>query len=140
MKKIIVLLLIMSTSLAFSQENANSPTQDIGVTAEFKTWKTKYLSLLKSADINVNACNTIIKKHTYLNRRGEKMYDSDTFTKQEKITFNKNLDILDSKLKQIGELEDNRNLYLYWIDLATIKESAQSYNLSTFYNTTSRCY
>lgn len=130
----------MSTSLAFSQENTNLSTQDIGVSVEFKTWKTKYLSLLKSANANVNACNAIIKKHTYLNRFGEKRYDSNTFSKQEKITFNKNLDALESKNKSIGELEDNRDLYLYWNDSVTIKESVQSYNLSTFYNTTSRCY
>lgn len=107
---------------------------------KYKIWKIKYLSLLKSAYVNVNTCNTIIKNHTYLNRFREKRYDSDTFTKQEKITFNKNLDALESKNKSIRELEDNRDFYLYWNDLVTIKESVQSYNLSTFYNTTSRCY
>lgn len=105
--------------------------------SEYKTWKAKYLSLIQSAQTNVNVCKAIIAKHTYVNRRGEKMYDSNTFTSQEKITFNKNLDTLELKNKQIRELEADKVFYNYYNDKATMEESARSYHLTDFFNTTS---
>ncbi len=114
--------------------------ENTGNTVEYKNWKTKYLTLIQSAQLNVNVCKAIISKHTYLNRFGEKLYDSSTFTKQEKITFNKNLDLLEIKNGQIEELEKNRDLYLYFSDKATTEELAKSYHLSDFYNSTNRCY
>lgn len=114
--------------------------KNLGNTTEYKTWKGKYIGLLQSAQTNVNSCNAIIKKHTYLNRIGQKLYDSDKFTKQEKISFNKNLDSLNEKLNQIGELESERKLLLYYNDKASNEDTLKSYNLSSYYNTTSRCY
>lgn len=105
--------------------------------AEYKTWKSKYLSLIQSAESNVSVCKAIIAKHTYVNRRGENIYDSTTFTSQEKATFNKNLDTLELKNKQIKELETDKEFYHYYNDKATIEESARSYRLSDFFNTTS---
>ncbi len=112
--------------------------QNMGTTVEYKNWKTKYVGLLQSAQLNVNTCKAIIQKHTYLNRLGQKMYDSTTFTQQERTTFNKNLDSLSSKLGQISDLEYQSNFYSYYNEKATINESAVSFNLSTFYNTTGR--
>lgn len=106
----------------------------------YKTWKTKYLALLQSAQTNVNTCNAIIKKHTYLNRFGQKRYDSEKFTKQEKLTFNKNLDSLNEKLKKIGDLEDERNFLSYYNNKVSTVEATKSYSLSSFYNSTSRSY
>ena len=110
---------------------------------KYKIWKTKYFASLKSANTNVNACEAIIKKHTYLNRFREKRYDSDTFTKQEKITFNKNLDALEDKLKSIWELEKEDgyyNYYDYWQKSIPFKESLESVRLGGYLNNTSRCY
>lgn len=114
--------------------------QNIGNTAEYKTWRTNYLTLLQSAQTNVNACNVIINKHTYLNRLGQKRYDSTTFTKQEKASFNQNLDSLNEKLRKIGDLEDKRDFLAYYNDKASNEEAAKSYVLSSFYNSTSRSY
>lgn len=114
--------------------------QNIGNTAEYKTWRTNYLTLLQSAQTNVNACNVIIKKHTYLNRLGQKRYDSTTFTKQEKASFNQNLDSLNEKLRKIGDLEDKRDFLAYYNDKASTAEATKSYALSSFYNSTSRSY
>lgn len=114
--------------------------KNLGNTAEYKAWKTKYVGLLQSAQINVNACNAIISRHTYLNRIGQKRYDSNTFTKQEKMIFNKNLDSLNDKLNQIGVLDDNRDFLQYYNDKASIEESVKSYTLSSYYNNTSKVY
>ncbi|TPG42026.1 hypothetical protein [Flavobacterium pectinovorum] len=114
--------------------------KNLGNTVEYKTWKTKYLTLLQSAQTNVNTCNAIIKKHTYLNRLGQKRYDSDKFTKQEKLSFNKNLDSLNEKLKTIGDLEDNRDFLAFYNNKVSTVEATKSYALSSFYNSTSRSY
>ncbi|WP_026729481.1 hypothetical protein [Flavobacterium denitrificans] len=111
--------------------------KNLGNTAEYKTWKTNYLTLLQSAQTNVNACNAIIKKHTYLNRLGQKRYDSTTFTKQEKVSFNQNLDSLNEKLKKIGDLEDERDFLNFYNNRVSNVEATKSYALSTFYNSTS---
>lgn len=121
-------------------ENERTYFKNLGNTEEYKLWKTNYLTLLKSAQTNVNTCNAIIKKHTYLNRLGQKRYDSATFTKQEKVSFNKNLDSLNEKLKKIGELEDERDFLSYYNDKVSTVEATKSYSLSSFYNSTSRSY
>ncbi|MEP6804653.1 MAG: hypothetical protein ABI892_09025, partial [Flavobacterium sp.] len=112
--------------------------KNMGNSAEYKTWKTKYLTLLQSAQTNVNTCNAIIRKHTYLNRIGQKRYDSEKFSKQEKLTFNKNLDSLSEKLKTIGDLEDKRDFLAYYNDKVSTVEATKSYSLSSFYNSTNR--
>jgi hypothetical protein len=114
--------------------------KNLGNTDEFKTWKSKYMSLLQSAQTNVNSCNAIIKKHTYLNRIGQKRYDSDKFTKQEKMSFNQNLDALNEKLEKIRELESERDNLSFYNEKASDPEAVKSYSISNFYNNTSRCY
>lgn len=133
---------IMSDQFLFQIKNEIERKRYLNMSndAEYKTWKAKYLSLIQSAQTNINTCKAIIAKHTYLNRRGEKMYDSNTFTSQEKITFNKNLDTLELKNKQIRELENNKDLYLYYTDKATFEEIAKSFHLSNFFNTTNYSY
>lgn len=114
--------------------------KNLGNSDEYKAWKTKYLTLLQSAETNVNTCNAIIKKYTYLNRIGQKRYDSEKFTTQEKLNFNKNLDSLSEKLKTIGDLEDKRDFLAYYNDKVSTMEATKSYTLSSFYNNTSRSY
>lgn len=114
--------------------------KNIGNSVEYKTWKINYLALLQSAQTNVNTCNAIIKKHTYLNRLGQKRYDSATFTKQEKVSFNKNLDALNEKLKKIGELEDERDFLDFYNNKISNAEATKSNNIFSFYSNTSRCY
>nr|WP_315219787.1 hypothetical protein [uncultured Flavobacterium sp.] len=64
------LFYIMSNQFIGQLEIEISQTnfKNLGNSVEYKTWKTNYLALLQSAQINVNTCNAIIKKHTYLNR------------------------------------------------------------------------
>ncbi|MCL9805708.1 hypothetical protein NAT51_09250 [Flavobacterium amniphilum] len=134
---------IMSDDFLFriEKEIGHKRYLNMGNSAEYKTWKAKYQSLQSSAQTNVNACENIIARHTYRNRLGEKLYDSSTFTTQEKASFNKNLDVLQKKLEEIKELEQNyKELYAYYIDKASIDETVKSYNLSSFYNNTRRAY
>ncbi|MFH6943969.1 hypothetical protein [Flavobacterium sp. FlaQc-50] len=119
-------------------ETDDANFKNLGNTAEYKAWKATYLTLLQSAQINVNTCNSIIKKHTYLNRLGQKRYDSEKFTEQEKLSFNKNLDSLNDKLKKIADLEDKRDFLEYYNDKISTTEATKSYSLSSFYNSTSR--
>ena len=121
-------------------ETDDANFKNIGNSSDYKTWKTKYLALLQSAQTNVNACNTIIKKHTYLSRIGQKRYDSEKFTKQEKLTFNKNLDFLNEKLKTIGDLEDKRDFLDFYNNKVSTVEATKSYSLSSFYNSTIKNY
>ncbi|MEM0576025.1 hypothetical protein [Flavobacterium polysaccharolyticum] len=114
--------------------------KNLGNTDEYKTWKSKYLSLLQSAQTNVNSCNAIIKKYTYLNRIGQKRYDSDKFSKQEKGSFNQNLDSLKAKLEKIRVLESERDNLSFYNEKASDAEAVKSYSISNFYNSTSRCY
>jgi hypothetical protein len=114
--------------------------KNLGNTEEYKVWKTKYLALLQSAQTNVNTCNAIIKKHTYLNRLGQKKYDSETFTKQEKISFNQNLDSLKEKLNKIEDLEDEPDFLAFYNNKASTVEATRSYSLSSFYSNTSKSY
>lgn len=112
----------------------------LGTSAEYKAWKAKYQGLQASAQTNVNACKSIIAKHTYRNRLGEKLYETSTFSSQEKATFNKNLDVLNQKLNQLNDLTrgDYQEFYNYFLDKASIEESVRTSNLSTFYNSTWR--
>jgi len=114
--------------------------QNIGNTVEYKVWKGKYLSLLQSAQVNISSCNAIIAKHTFRNMLGEKRYDSSNFSKQEKMTFNKNLDLLKEKLDKIGELAENRDFLSFYNDKASDEDAVKSYAISTYYNTTGRAY
>jgi hypothetical protein len=136
------LYFVMSDQFLFQINNEIEKKRYLNManTLEYKTWKAKYLELIQSAQVNVNTCKAIIAKHTYLNRRGEKMYDSTTFTSPEKINFNKNLDILNDKNQEIRKLENNRDLYSYYTDKATMEEIAKSYHLSNFFNTTNYSY
>lgn len=133
---------IMSDQFLFQigKEAEKKRYLNMASSAEYKTWKSKYLGLITSAQTNVSSCKSIIAKHTYKNAFGEKLYDSTTFSIQEKSTFNKNLDALETKLQQIRELERNKELYNYYNDKASIEDSAKSYHLSSFYNETNRAF
>jgi len=136
------LFYIMSNRFVAQLKNEaeNEKYRNLGNNVEYKTWVSKYISLQQSAQINVNFCNAIIKKHTYLNRLGQKRYDTSTFTKQEKTSFNLNLDSLNEKLRQIGDLEGQRDFLSYYNDKVSDAEATKSYNLSTYYNNTSKAY
>jgi len=133
---------IMSDQFLFQigKEAEKKRYMNMSNSTEYKAWKTKYLGLLASAQTDVNSCKSIISKHTYKNIYGEKLYDSSTFSSQEKATFNKNLEQLERKLQEIKELEKNKELYHYYNDKASIEDSVKSYNLSTFFNETNRVY
>lgn len=114
--------------------------QNIGNTAEYKAWKTKYVTTLQSCSVNINACKAIITKHTYKNMLGEKMYDSGDFSKQEKISFNRNLDSLNAKITQLRDLEYKNEFINYYNNNATTAEATRSYSVSSYYNNTNRAY
>lgn len=133
---------IMSDQLLFQirREVEKQEYLNMEFSIDYKVWKSKYINLLSSAQTNVNLCKTIISKHTFKNRFGEKLYDSAAFSSQEKATFNKNLDSLENKLQQIKDLEQNKSFLNYYNDKASIEESTKSYNLSSFYNSTNRAF
>lgn len=110
----------------------------ISTDTDYIKWKGNYENLLVSANKNVTICNAIINKHSFRNIFGEKLYDSSTFSNDEKKRFNQSLDILNSKIEQIKILEENNKFYMYWNDNASIEESVKSFNLSNFYYNTNR--
>lgn len=107
---------------------------------EYKSWKAKYQQLQASAQTHIDACEAIIKKHTFRNVFDEKKYDSSDFTQQEKAIFNKNLDLLKSKLDQLEEMAADRDFSNHYYDQIPMNESTRVLNLSNYYNSTRKAY
>lgn len=107
---------------------------------EYKIWKSKYEKTILVAEGNVNRCEAIIKKHTFKNAFGEKLYDSSDFTESEKKVFNQNLDLLEKHNDELGKLEDDKKFYNYWNDTVSIEKSTSSYRLSSYFNSKSKAY
>lgn len=107
---------------------------------EYKQWKVKYEKLIALAQANVDKCEVIIKKHTFRNAFGEKLYDSSDFTESEKKVFNATLDSLGKQNEEIGNLEDEKKFYFYWNETVSMQKSTTSYRLSSYYNNKSKVY
>lgn len=107
---------------------------------EYKAWVAKYEKAISIAQGNVDKCEAIIKKHTYKNAFGEKLYDSSDFTESEKKVFNQNLDLLGQQNEKIRELENEKKFYHYWNENVSIEKSASSYRLSSYHNSKNKAY
>lgn len=107
---------------------------------QYKQWKVNYEKAITLAQSYVDKCESIIKKHTFRNAFGEKLYDSSDFTKAEKKIFNENLDLLGKKNDEIGNLEDEDKFYYYWNETVDMHKSTSSYRLSSYYNNKSKVY
>lgn len=127
-------------ALALESKQLVKNYETTGTNPQYIAWKTKYIGLLQSAQININACKAITAKHTFKNMLGEKRYDSGDFSATEKSTFNKNLDLLEAKLKQIRELESKQDFYGYYNDKVSEIDATKSYSISSYFNSTSRVY
>lgn len=119
--------------------------QNIGNTTEYKSWKIKYLAILKSADGNKLIINNIEIKHSFRNRLGNKVWDPKSLNKQEKLTYNNNLDAISKKLdaiKNLQEIEGNSSFLNYYenINLDDIIKGDELWNLSSYYNNHEKLY
>lgn len=119
--------------------------QNIGNTAEYKSWKIKYLAILKSADGNKLIINNLETKHSFRNRLGHKVWDPKSLTKQEKQTYNNNLDAISKKLDIINELQaigDNSIFLNYYenINLNDFVKGEELWNLSSYFNNHEKQY
>ena len=110
---------------------------------EYKNWKTKYLTIIKSADANILIINNLEKKYSFRNNYGNKVWDPNSFSKQDKLNYNKNYDAIGKKLDDIRELQkigDNEKYLNYYensvISLQTngTDKGIELYNLSQYYN------
>ena len=108
--------------------------------SDYIKWKTKYERTIALAQANIDKCESIIKKHTFRNAFGEKMYDTSDFTESEKKIFNDNLDKLGKRNKEIGELETQKKYYHYWNNNVDMNKSTSSYRLSSYYNSKNKAY
>jgi|SRR5690606_12571499 len=107
---------------------------------EYKAWVAKYEKAISIAQENIDKCEAIIKKHTYKNAFGEKLYDSSDFTESEKKVFNQNLDLLGQQNEKIRELENEKKFYHYWNENVSIERSTSSYRLSSYHNSKNKAY
>ncbi len=109
---------------------------------KYKIWKAKYVQIISLIENNVKACELIQKKHTYTNKIGQKLYNPDNFNKQERIEYNKNIKLMRSRLSEIGTLEseDDRRLYLHYMDITPTEEGSKSFRFSNFANSVTELY
>jgi len=107
---------------------------------EYKVWVAKYEQAISIAQGNIDKCEAIIKKHTYKNAFGEKLYDSSDFSETEKKVFNQNLDLLGKRNEEIGELENEKKFYHFWNENVSIEKSTSSYRLSSYFNSKNKAY
>ncbi len=116
---------------------------------EYKNWKTKYLSIIKSADANKLIINNLEKKYSFRNNYGNKVWDPNSFSKQDKLNYNKNYEAIGKKLDDIRELQKiGRNDYfqrLYEDSVISLKTNGSDkgielYNLSQYYNNQEKLY
>jgi hypothetical protein len=101
---------------------------------EYLIWKTKYLSLTKSAQNNVTNCNAILKRNTFINVLGQSVWNADKISKKDKIDFNNNYDSISDKLSKIGLLEQESQFYNYYLDNVKDNEGIEVYGISLFLN------
>jgi hypothetical protein len=102
---------------------------------EYLIWKTKYLSLTKSAENNITICNSILKRNTFINVLGQSVWNADKISKKDKIEFNNNYDAITEKLSKIGVLEQERKFYSYYLDNVKGDEGLNVYGISIFHST-----
>lgn len=107
---------------------------------EYKTWNTKYEKAISLAQQNIDKCEAIIKKHTYKNAFGEKLYDSSTFTELEKNIFNQSLNQLEKYNREIGELENEKKFYHFWNENVSTEKSTSSYRFSSYFKSKNKAY
>lgn len=131
------------------EELSNAKTKEILNSVEYKNWKAKYLSIIKSADENILIINNLEKKYSFTNKLGYKVWDSNSLSKQDKLTYNNNYEAIGKKLDAIRELQkigDNEK-YLNYYENSVISSQTNSadkgielYILSQYYNNHEKLY
>lgn len=105
---------------------------------DYIKWKRDYENALLASQSNVDKCEVIIKKHTFKNAFGEKMYDSSDFSENEKNTFNKNLESISNRRTVIRELEEKSDFYNFWVDSVPNEKASWSYRISIYFSSKSK--
>lgn len=118
---------------------------NMATSVEYKNWKTKFDAIVNSCPVNINACNALMNKHKYRNIYHNWAYDLESFTKAERISFNKNLDLLEAKCDKLGELdgylnESNKVYFNYWSDKASTHDAGVFSSILEYSKTTERFY
>lgn len=122
------------------QEKQEAELKAMPTNPEYLKWKGSYEKALSLSQKNVDKCNAIIKKYTFKNAFGQKIYDSSDFSKTDKNTFNQNLDMIFERSTDIRDLEDEKKYYFYWNDTVSTEKSTWSYRISSYFNSTSKVY
>ena len=120
-------------------------TKEILNSVEYKNWKTKFLSIFNSAKANAVIIDNLENKYSFRNNFGNKVWDPSSFSKQDKIIYNKNYDAIGKKLDDMKELQKiGRNEYFESLygHLAGTQTSAglEIYNLAQYYNHHEKLY
>ncbi|GAK99685.1 hypothetical protein JCM19314_3730 [Nonlabens ulvanivorans] len=105
---------------------------------DYIIWKRDYENALRESQSNIDKCEAIIKKHTFKNAFGEKIYDSSDFSENEKNTFNKNLESISNRRRVIRELEDNSEYYNFWVDSVSEERASWSYSIAVYFRSKSK--
>lgn len=116
---------------------------EIGKSIEYKNWKIKYFSIINAADANILIINNLEKKYSFRNNFGNKVFDPRSFTKQDIMTYNKNLDAIEKKLKAISELQktENNESFLKFYENSSLHNSnngIELYSLAQYSNNHSK--
>lgn len=131
------------------QELSNKKTKEVLNSAEYKNWKEKYISIINLADANILVINNLEKKYSFTNNFGNKVWDANRFSKQDKLTYNNNYEAIGKKLDAVRELQklgDNEK-YLNYYENSVISaqtngstKGVELYNLSQYYNNHEKLY
>lgn len=123
---------VINGSFISEYETTKSDEDLKNFTIGYLAWKTQYIGLTKSAKMNINNCNSILKRNTFINALGRSVWNPDKISKKDKIDFNNNLDKITEKLNKLGSLSEERKYYNYFLDNVKENEGIDVYGLSIF--------
>lgn len=100
---------------------------------KYLKWKSEYERSLSLSKKYKDRCVAIIKKNTFKNSWGRKMYDPSDFSQTDKKSFIANIKAWEVQHTKIGELEDDEFIH-YWNNTSSPEKATRSYHLSTTFN------
>ncbi|GEM_PF-3092840 len=101
-------------------------------------WKSIYLSKIQKGKILMNKATQIRKKYIYTNRLGNKVFQIDNFSAQDKNSYLKTIEDLSDLLSSISELNyeygSNYENYYNSVEVSYDHRATELFKISQFYN------
>lgn len=117
-------------------DKRNAEFKKIPSSPEYKKWVSKFEGLLSKSTTHMNRSEVIIKKYTYKNAFGRKMYDKSDFSKADHDTFIRNLESIKSINEEIDTIKEvsNKDYFWVWNDSVSMEKASLQNNLMRYYN------